>query len=312
MQVIKGVACLKNPLKGSVVTIGNFDGVHLGHQKLILTAIEQAKKLQVPSVVMTFDPHPLKFLFPEKKLKRIFSISDQIECFEKLGVDYVVFEPFSRELSQLTPELFIQDKIRAPFHPQSLVVGYDFSFGKGRSGSAEALKSKSKEQGFAVQIVQAFLFKGEVVSSTRIRSAIEAGDVELAKELLGRPFYLEGLVERGDGRGAVLGFPTANINSHSEMFPKFGVYCTRVFWQNREYDAVTNVGLIPTFIKTPEAKPRVESYIFDFSQMIYGEKIKVSFHHFLREEKKFSSKEDLQNQINSDVLIAKEWFKKHG
>ncbi len=312
MKLVRQGEDIAGKFKGAVVTIGNFDGVHRGHRELITEAAKIAKKFSGSLVVMTFDPHPLQVLAPQKGVKRIFSVEDQIEQMQKLGVDVLVVESFNRALAEMTPEEFIDEKIKKIFSPKALVVGYDFNFGKNRQGTPEYLKEKSKLFNFEVIIVPAFKVGGTIVSSTEVRKRIESGDIVSANDFLGRSFYLQGNVIHGDGRGRGLGIPTANLQYESEIFPKTGVYVSRTHIGGKKVFSVTNVGNNPTFTEAISPKPKVETLILDFAEDIYDQHLRVEFLAYLRGEKKFAGVDELKAQIQKDILLAKEWFKKYG
>lgn len=307
MKIIQGTRTLQTPFQASVLTIGNFDGVHLGHQALVRRVVELAGQLGVPSVVMTFEPHPVKVLYPDRKLHRIFDIEDQIEMLGKLGVDFLVIEPFSREFSQLPPERYLLEWIYKPFVPEKLVVGYDFSFGANRQGSIDFLKEHAKPLGFEVEVVPPVKVGDVLVSSTRIRQAVEIGDVKLAGDLLGRRFYVQGLVEKGAGRGRTIGVPTANLRTSAEMIPARGVYSAWAFVRDQKWKAAVNIGFNPTFAQSGHHGISVEAHLIGFTSEtaksvdLYGETVRVEFVSRLRDERKFASVEELVNQIRHDI-----------
>lgn len=302
-----GVRHLPSPLNRSVVTIGNFDGVHRGHRELISQVAKEAQNRGVVSVVLTFHPHPIQVLFPEKGLKRLFDLTDLQEQVADLGIDYLIIEPFSREFSQLPPEKFIQDWLYQPLCPEVVVVGYDFSFGANRSGSIDVLKKSGERLGFSVQAIEPVSLEGQVASSSRIRQAVAQGQMREACQMLGRPFSVRGVVEKGDGRGRKLGFPTANLRMFSETYPKSGVYATCVTLNGKSYPSVTNVGQNPTFKQEGALAPlRVETHLLDVSLDLYGEEFTLEFISYLREEKRFANIEDLKAQIQRDVNKARE------
>jgi riboflavin kinase / FMN adenylyltransferase len=296
---------LATPLKSSVLTIGNFDGVHLGHQALVRRVVERARQKNAVSTVMTFEPHPVKVLYPDRQLKRIFDLSDQEEQLERLGVDILVIEPFSREFSQLEPERYLTEWIYRPFTPETLVVGYDFSFGANRRGSIDFLKEHAPTLGFRVEVVPPVKVGDVLVSSSRIRQAVESGDVELANHLLGRRFYLDGIVERGAGRGRSIGVPTANLHTSAELIPARGVYAAWVEAEGRKWKAAVNVGMNPTF-NQGEAPLAIEAHLIGFSGDLYGDSLKMEFVSRLRDEKKFASAAELIGQIQTDIRGAEE------
>jgi riboflavin kinase / FMN adenylyltransferase len=313
VQIVHGVrnldSALSAPLKSSVLTIGNFDGVHLGHQALVKRVVGHARQQKAVSAVMTFEPHPVKVLYPDRHLKRIFDISDQFEQLKSLGVELLVIEPFSREFSQLEPERYLTEWIYRPFMPSTLVVGYDFSFGANRRGSIDFLKEHAPGLGFAVEVMAPIKVGDVLVSSSRIRQAVESGDVALAHSLLGRHFYLEGIVERGAGRGRTLGIPTANLSTSAELIPAGGVYAAWVVAESKRWKAAVNVGTNPTFNSHQRVEGRVqeagiEAHLLGFSGDLYGDRLKIEFVSRLREEKKFSSAEELVDQIRSDIFEA--------
>jgi riboflavin kinase/FMN adenylyltransferase len=302
MHVTQGSRNLKTAFSNSVLTIGNFDGVHLGHRQLISRVIEIAHKTKLPSVVVTFEPHPIKVLYPERPFKRIFDLDDQRTELEAMGVDHLVIEPFSREFSQLSPDRYLADWVCRPFQPKQVVVGYDFSFGANRLGSIAVLQERAPRLGFTAEVTPPFKVGDVIVSSSRIRQAVDAGDVQLAADLLGRPFYLRGLIVRGAGRGRRIGIPTANLHLQAELIPMRGVYCAWAEIRGARYKAVVNIGVNPTFTSGKHVQPlSVEAHLMDFRGDIYGETLALKFVERLRDEQKFASVEDLVKQIHQDI-----------
>ncbi len=299
MNVLEGIRELSSPLASSVLTIGNFDGVHLGHQVLLKRVVELAQRASVPSVVMTFEPHPVKVLHPDRKLTRIFDFDDQRKCLELAGIDLMVVEPFSREFSQVGAERYLNEWIYRPFCPRDVIVGYDFSFGSERKGSIDFLRLRAAELGIHIEVIPPVKVDGEICSSTRIRQSLETGDVELANKLLGRLFYVEGLVERGAGRGRTIGIPTANLRSNAETLPQQGVYAAFAVTRTGRFKCVVNIGSNPTFVHAGHVT--VEAHILDFDLDLYGEHLKLEFVSRLRSEKKFSGVDELIAQIRCDV-----------
>jgi riboflavin kinase/FMN adenylyltransferase len=304
MKTVNGIRSLGELDRSTVVTIGNYDGVHLGHREILSKLLNEARKTGSYSTVFTFHPHPRKVLFPEKEFSRIFDIGDQVEQLESLGVDFLVVEPFSRELSQTPARDFFESRIFQPLKPKKLFVGYDFSFGADRKGSRELLERLSVELSFDLETVPAFKVGGEIVSSSRIREAVLAGDVNQAQKQLGRRFYLKGIVEKGDGRGRTIGIPTANLNTSAELLPASGVYATKTILGESGYWSVTNIGRNPTFLQDV-ARPRVETHILDFDRDIYGKSVRIEFIEKIRPEMKFTNGAELVNQIKSDIAVAK-------
>lgn len=308
MEKALGVHKVQTSLKNSVVTIGNFDGVHIGHREIISRVMSKAKDFGGTSVVVTFHPHPRKVLVPNADLKNIFPNEDQQEQFEKLGMDVWVQEPFSRDLSQLSAETFLRDWILKPLSAKALVVGYDFAFGANREGSLLTLETLCNRYGIELEVVPAVKMQDRIVSSTEVRKAIQSGEMLLTQNMLGRPFYVSGIVEKGDQRGRTLGFPTANMATMFETFPQKGVYATQTQVRGAVYLSVTNVGQQPTFEKQ-DITLKIESHILDFNQNIYGEEIKVFFLERIRDEIKFKSVQELSSQIQEDVKTARRLLK---
>ncbi|MDP8254886.1 MAG: bifunctional riboflavin kinase/FAD synthetase [Candidatus Alcyoniella australis] len=292
-------------LRSSVVTIGNFDGVHLGHRVVFDRALAEAKQRNAPCVAITFEPHPVKFLRPEKHLRLIYPYSERVQGIEALGVDALVIQTFDDSLRSTSAFDYCRDFLRGVLDIRHLVVGHDFTFGRGRDGSFEHLSRIGEEFGFSVERVPALQIQGEPVSSSRIRKAIIRGEVALVRQLLGGPFSLVGEVVPGDGRGgAQLGFPTANLSVQRELIPAQGVYLTCVEYGGERFAALTNVGDNPTF-HHHEIPPRVETWIIDFDRDILGREIRVHFIERLREELTFSTKEELIERIRQDEKQAR-------
>lgn len=310
MEVFAGISKLPTPPKASVITIGNFDGVHLGHQEIFRQVVEKARALGGTAVVLTFRPHPQVILNPDKAPLLLNTYEEKRELFAKSGLDWLVEEPFSRSFSETGPEQFIEKALFQGLAAKALYLGHDFGFGRGRAGSAEMIRKLGAAHGVEVHEVEALKVDGEVVSSSRIRACLGAGDIERANLFLGRPFFVHGLVTRGAGRGTTIGFPTANLQLERRMLPRMGVYITRVQWQGKTLPAITNVGKNPTFTGGNTENPvSVETHIFNFSDTIYGDSIRLEFHRFVRDEQKFANKDALVAQIKEDISLAKSWHK---
>jgi riboflavin kinase/FMN adenylyltransferase len=301
MIVHNGIKNLPAALRSSVVTIGNFDGLHLGHQKLIQKVIDLAALKNVDSVVMTFEPHPAKVLFPEKQLQRLFTLQDQQDLLRKWGIKHYIIEPFSRSLSELHRDQFLYDWILKPLNPQALVVGYDFNFGANREGNTSYLESKAKDLRLELHVIPPYKIENEIVSSSAVRQLIADTKIGKANQFLGRPYYLQGVVEKGAERGRKIGFPTANVYSTSETYPAKGVYACNVYHDGKKYIGVTNVGNNPTFQQATKRPIQVEAHILDFDKFIYGEDLKIEFLEYIRGEQKFSGVDELIVQIQKDV-----------
>ena len=302
MLLITDLSKITTKYTNSIITLGNFDGLHLGHQELIRMIIQRAKETGAISIVVTFRPHPLKILAPEKCPPLISIYEEKIRLFDKLGIDVLIKIPFTMDFSRMTPRDFVKDILCGMLGAKEIFVGFNYRFGKGREGNIQTLKELGREFGFIVREVGQISLEGEVISSTKIRLLLKDGDVEHATRLLGRPYTISGVVIKGDGRGRKLGFPTANIASKHAIIPSNGVYAVRLFIRDRFYDGIANIGLRPTFNIKELA---IEVHVFDFSEDIYGEEITVFFIQKLREEKKFRNANTLIQEIKKDVETAK-------
>lgn len=310
---IKRLEHLAEPLRNSVLTIGNFDGVHLGHQKIIKEVVKNAKALKAKSVVMTFDPHPVKFFHPEREFHLLTLCDEKAKILEKTGLDILLCVKFDKTFADLEPEEFIKSVLIERLGTKMVIIGKDYRFGKGKKGDIELLKKAGRRYGFRVKVINPVKIKGEVISSSKIRSLIEKGDVQKARIFLGRPYSIEGIVVKGTGRGStILGFPTANILSGAELIPKKGVYAVKVsLGKDKEgldksrdmlLDGVMNIGTNPTF---GNKELTLEVHILDFNENISGKPIKVYFIQRLRNEKRFPSPRALSKAIKSDIEKAK-------
>lgn len=293
--------------KAPVVTLGNFDGVHIGHRKIIGKVIERARELKCASVVYTFEPHPLKVVAPHRSPQLITDAEDKEETIADLGADYLVFARFTREFASKHPREFVEEVIVGGLKAAEVWVGSNFAFGKGRAGTVEYLSTLGKEFGFRVIGVRPVRKAGDIVSSSRIRALVREGDVKKAALLLGRNFSIKGKVVRGSAIGRSLGFPTANIKVRSELIPSNGVYAARARVDGRGYDALVNIGVAPTFGKRGTG---VEAHILGFKKDIYGKDVRLFFLERLRDEQRFPSEEALVRQIKRDILRARGIFRK--
>ncbi|WP_457755487.1 bifunctional riboflavin kinase/FAD synthetase [Thermodesulfatator indicus] len=292
----------------SVATIGNFDGVHLGHQALFRETVKRARANNGKAIAITFHPHPLQVLRPEKAIKLICTLEQKIKLIEKAELDYLLLLEFTPELASLEPEEFAYEIFVKGLGIKELVVGYDYRFGKKRRGDTEFLKVIGRRYGFEVTVIPPQKIDGLTISSTLIRQLINDGDVALAAKLLGRYYKICGRVIPGRGRGQkLLGFPTANLKlSREKLLPKKGVYAVWVYFDGKNHPGVMNLGFNPTFGNNYLS---AEVHIFDFSGNLYGKDICLSFVKRLRDEKKFASPEDLAAQIKEDCQKAREILK---
>ena len=305
MKVFISLNDIKSKFKNSVITIGNFDGVHLGHQALFHEVIDKAGALGGTSIVMTFEPHPLRVFKKNKKLPLITLYEQKSELIASLGIDVLICIPFTVEFASLTPQKFIEDILVNRIGIKTVIVGRDYTFGKDRMGNIDLLKEFSKEYGYEVIVsnwIQIPNSTNQRISSTRIRELVLAGNITEAKQMLGRNYQIRGVVVQGRNRGGrLLGFPTANINLRDELCPKMGVYAVTVECRNNSYKGVANIGYSPTF---GDYEFTVEVHIFDFHWDIYNEQIRVNFIKRIRNEKKFSSVKELAEQIENDINTA--------
>jgi riboflavin kinase/FMN adenylyltransferase len=301
MDVITDLGAYPKSLPLPIMTIGNFDGVHLGHQMIFRTLCHRAREIGGTSLVLTFDPHPLKVLAPERCPVLITPTAKKLSIIQGCGLDVIVCLPFTQVLADLTPEAFVEDVLVGTIGIREIYVGYNFAFGKGRQGSIALLKELGQYHGFLVHIMEPIAMDGRVVSSSMIRQWIQQGSVDEAALLLGRFYSIMGTVVEGYQKGRELGFPTANVRSTYELIPSRGVYAVMVDWRERRYEGVANIGFNPTFGRTQLS---VEIHLFNFSQQLYGEVVEVSFVKKIRDEKAFPSVADLVKQIGQDVETA--------
>jgi len=305
MKVLRGISGLNYSLVHPVLTIGNFDGVHLGHQKIIGLAVEKAKARNGQSVTFTFRPHPQVALRPHLQLQLLSTYDEKLEQLEKLGVDLVIEEPFSREFSSTGPEQFFTEVLLKRLGAEAIVVGYDFAFGRERNGHLEVLEALSKAAGVELTIVPPQRMGSDVVSSSKIRQNLLGGNVEQAGRLLGRPFSYRGVVIKGDARGRTLGFPTANLKIEDKLVISHGVYATRVLLEGKIFPSVTNVGIRPTFEMEGTAPHiLVETHLLNQNIDLYGRTLEVQFISKIRNEEKFQNLNELRAQIQRDIEEA--------
>jgi riboflavin kinase/FMN adenylyltransferase len=289
--------------KGSCVTIGNFDGVHIGHQRLIARVRDLAAGLGVPSGGSTFEPHPLRFFTGKKTPPFITLYEQRSELIKALGIDHLLCLEFNQELAGMSPEEFVRRILVEGLKVRELVIGYDYAFGKGRAGNYGLLTVLGKQWGFGVEQLEPVMVDQAIVSSTRIRDLVEAGDVWAAKSLLGRFYRVSGSVVHGlDRGGKLLGFPTANVHLVDELFPKTGVYCCWAEVDGQVHQAVANIGYNPTFGNDVLS---VEVHILDLKADLYDKTLKVHFVQRLRGERKFSSLDELKSQIGKDIALGR-------
>ena len=309
MRIIRDLQELRQPPQGTVLTIGNFDGIHLGHREIFRKVLRRARELNGTAAVLTFEPHPLRLLAPEHAPPRINTPEEKIRLMEASCIDLLVVQPFDQAFAALSADAFVRDILVGKLAVTHLVVGYDYAFGRGREGNMAFLQSKASEYGFVLEILDPISHGGEVYSSTRIRQSLQAGDVAGVVDVLGRNFTLDGRVVHGAGRGRTLGFPTANLETEKEILPANGVYAVKVKWQERLYDAVVNIGDRPTF---QNQDATLEIHLLDFQDSLYDETLRLYFVDRLRGEQSFASVGALQQAIQLDIERARKVLAERG
>lgn len=285
------------------LTLGIYDGVHLGHQKIIRRVVERAKEIGGMSCVVTFDPHPREVLIPDTAPDLLTSTKKKIELLKALGLDAVCLIRFTREFAQVEARKFVKDFLINTLRTRAIVEGYDWRFGKGRKGDVELLREIGKDNGYEVEQVDGVVIDGQIVSSTLIRELVLEGNLDKAAAYLGREHSITGDIVEGSRMGREIGFPTANIEPHHEAIPPNGIYAVRVDVAGERKNGTLNIGVRPTV--TEEKKRTIEVHIMDFYRDIYNEEIEVTFVERLRDEKKFPSVEALTDQIKKDVEKAR-------
>ena len=303
MQIITSLDQLPAPFGPCALTLGNFDGVHLGHRELFRRLVKSARRLDCPAVVCTFNPHPLKFLAPDKAPPLLNTHAEKQRLIAASHVDYLLEIPFTDQFAAMSPEQFVSEVLVGRLNVRALVVGYDYAFGARRRGNADLLLQCGAEQGFAVDVLQPIGADGRPYSSTRIRHLIAAGEVSAVVAQLGRHYNLEGRVVPGDRRGREMGFPTANLETDKDLLPGSGVYAVKVRIRQQEYNAAASLGLRPTF---NGSQATIEVHLLDFSGDLYGERMRVYFVERLRGQEKYANAEELSRAIAADVLRARQ------
>ena len=310
MEIIFGLDQLKRSFKNPVVTLGNFDGVHLGHQTIFEKVKEEARKLNGEAVVITFEPHPLKLLSPQTCPPLLTPLKKKMMLIEKSGIETVLCIEFNLAFSKISPFDFVKNVLVEKVNAIKIIVGYNYHFGRRQKGDVEILKKISRLFHIEVEVMEPLKIGPDIVSSSKIRELIKEGNIEEASKLLGRDYPVIGKVVQGARRGETLGFPTANLEISEELYPKKGVYAVEVVWNQRCLNGLANVGMNPTFLPaqvTEEGPLSIEVYILNFHCALYGEEIQVNFKRRIREEIRFASPSQLIEQIKKDV----EWAKEH-
>jgi len=294
----------------TVLTLGVFDGLHLGHQLIMKTVFERARATGAVPTVITFEPHPRALLHPESAPPLLQTFDQKIEALGVLGIEQTIVIHFDMSFAQIRAEDFLREVVVDRLHAKEVYLGCGFAFGHGREGNIDLLRTVSKSLGFFADEVSELRLRGRRVSSSRIRDLLQEGKVNIARRMLGRPYGVEGRVVRGAERGATLGFPTANLHPQNRVIPCNGVYVTATLIDGQWRRSVTNIGTRPTFGSDNESS--VETFVMDWSGDLYGDVVRVRFLHRLREEKQFSSIDELKSQIERDVARARNYFERAG
>lgn len=303
MEIIRGLEELKESYPNTVMTIGNFDGLHLGHQKILEAVKRRSEELKGTSMVVTFDPHPMKVLAPEREIKMLTTFKERARILDAIGIKVLLCINFTREFANFSPDAFIEDILVKKINAKEIVIGPDYAFGKNRKGTTELLKKRGLELGFRVKVVKSVEIDGDVVSSSRIRKLLSKGQVFEASTFLGRAYTIEGNVIRGAGRGEkLLHIPTANITTPNELVPKEGVYAVRIGIKGSFFDGVANIGKKPTF---GDADTGYEVHIFNYTGNLLGEHLRIYFIDWVRDQRSFPDAASLEKQIRNDIEHAR-------
>ncbi|MBK9164452.1 MAG: bifunctional riboflavin kinase/FAD synthetase [Acidobacteria bacterium] len=299
-----------NIQKPTVLTLGVFDGLHLGHQRIMETVAERAVAVDAVPTAITFDPHPRAVLHPESAPPLLQTLDQRLANLEVLGIEQAIVVQFDEAFARQPAEDFITEIINDRLQAREVHLGQDFAFGRGRGGNIELLKKMGGELGFIAEEVPEVRLRGQRISSSKIRHLLNEGRVNLARRMLGRPYGVEGVIERGAQRGRTIGFPTANLKPHNRVIPKFGVYATATLVDGTWRRSITNIGVRPTFEN--DVEPSIESFIFDFEGDLYGDVLRVRFLHRIRDERKFNGIDELRAQIERDTDRARNYFSRPG
>lgn len=299
-----------NISRPTVLTLGVFDGLHLGHQQIMRTVVERAAAVGAVPTAITFDPHPRAVLYPENAPPLLQTLDQRLAAFEFLGIQQAIVIRFSKEFASQDAEIFLRNTISERLQAKEVFLGKGFEFGKDRKGNIELLRKISNELGFFADEVPEVRLRGKRVSSSRVREALFDGKVNIARRMLGRPYGVEGQIEHGSARGHEIGFPTANLKPKNRVVPRMGVYVTATLINDVWRKSVTNIGVRPTFEN--DSEPTIESYIFDYEGNLYGDVLRVRFLHRLRDERRFAGIDELKIQIAKDARRAFRFFQRSG
>lgn len=303
MRIIRGLESYPPDGPGSAVALGVFDGIHLAHRAILTAAVARARAAALQALACTFDPHPAEVLHPENPPPSISTLGERLELIAQTGIDATVVLAFTPQLATVEPEAFVKDVLLDRLHARDVVVGFNHTFGRGARGDARLLQTLAERLGFRAHVVPPLMMDGVPVSSTEIRAALRAGDVDRASRYLGRPYTIVGQVVRGAGRGRSLGFPTANLEPDRPLIVPPGVYACRADLGGESYPSVANIGVRPTF---GEGRLVIEAHLLDFSGTLYGRPVRLTFVSRLRDERKFAGPEALREQIALDIAAARQ------
>jgi len=299
-----------NITRSTVLTLGVFDGLHLGHQQIMQTVVSRAAAVNAVPTAITFDPHPRSVLYPENAPPLLQTLDQRLANFEVLGIEQTIVIRFDKDFADRDAEVFLRDIVHERLQAKEVYLGKGFAFGKNRGGNIELLRRISRELGFFADEVPEITLRGWRISSSKIRELLKDGSVNLARRMLGRPYGVEGQIVRGDQRGRTIGFPTANLKPRNRVIPRYGVYATATLIDDVWRRSITNVGVRPTFETATD--PSIETYVFDFDGDLYGDVLRVRFLHRIRDERKFNGIEELKSQIELDTRRALNYFKRGG
>ncbi len=299
-----------NITRSTVLTLGVFDGLHLGHQRIMRTVVSRAKAARAVPTAITFDPHPRSVLYPENAPPLLQTLDQRLSNFEVLGIEQTIVIRFDKDFANRDAEIFLRDVVHERLQAKEVYLGKGFAFGRNRGGNIELLRRISAELGFAADEVPEITLRGQRISSSKIRELLKDGTINLARRMLGRPYGVEGQIMRGEQRGRTIGFPTANLKPRNRVIPRYGVYATATLIDDVWRRSITNVGVRPTFETATE--PSIETYVFDFDGDLYGDVLRVRFLHRIRDERKFGGIEELKAQIELDSRHALNYFNRAG
>ena len=308
MHVIRDPLRAADLPRGGVVTIGNFDGLHRGHRRILEAVVRRAAETGRPSVAITLEPHPLAVLRPDQAPRRLQTLRQKEEAMEALRLEWLLVIPFTRDFSLTEPESFVREFLSERLGATELFLGDHFAFGRGKRGDLALLERMGPDCGFTASGVEEVLYQNEPISSTRIRLAVSTGDIADVNAMLGREYELDGIVARGERVGRKIGYPTINLAPENDLFPADGVYVTRIEIRSfgKRFDCVTNIGRRPTVYE--DYATTIETYVLDFSADVYGERVRLFFFERLREERKFPSMMALTEQIGRDIEATRRFF----